>query len=151
MQNENSELLRTGYDAFMAGDMETLKNEVFASDIVWHTPGNNPTWGDRNGADSVLELFGKYFELTDGTFRVEVHDLLASDDHGVVLGKVYGQRNWPLHSRGLRSGQPFQGRPDLRELDRERRSARHGRLLQRLNPVGTLRKLQVRRLQGPWL
>jgi ketosteroid isomerase-like protein len=92
MQNENYELLRRGYEAFMAGDMDTLKNEIFASDIVWHTPGNNPTSGDRNGADSVLELFGKYFELTDGTFRVEVHDLLASDDHAVVLGKVYGQR-----------------------------------------------------------
>ena len=92
MQNENYELMRRGYEAFMAGDMDTLKNEIFAPDIVWHTPGNNPISGDRNGADSVLELFGKYFELTDGTFRVEVHDLLASDDHAVVLGKVYGQR-----------------------------------------------------------
>jgi uncharacterized protein len=92
MKEENYELLRRGYDAFMAGDMETLKNEIFAPDIVWHTPGDNPTSGDRAGADSVLELFAKYFELTDGTFRVEVHDLLASDDHGVVLGKVYGER-----------------------------------------------------------
>jgi ketosteroid isomerase-like protein len=40
----------------------------------------------------ALELFAKYFELTDSTFRVEVHDLLASDDHPVVLGKVYGER-----------------------------------------------------------
>lgn len=92
MEKENYELLRKGYDAFMAGDMETLKNEIFAPDIVWHTPGNNPTSGDRNGADSVLEVFAKYFELTDRTFRVEVHDLLASDDHAVVLGKVFGQR-----------------------------------------------------------
>jgi uncharacterized protein len=92
MAHPNEELLRRGYDAFIAGDMETLKKEIFAPDIVWHTPGNNPTSGDRNGVDSVLELFGKYFELTDGTFRVEVHDLLASDDHAVALGKVYGER-----------------------------------------------------------
>ena len=92
MEKENRELLRRGYDAFVAGAMETLKNEIFAPDIVWHQPGDNPISGERKGVDSVLELCGKYFELTDGTFRVEIHDLLASEDHGVVLGKVYGQR-----------------------------------------------------------
>ncbi len=41
----------------------------------------------------MIATFVKQFELTDGTFKVEVHDILGSDDHAVVLGTASGQRN----------------------------------------------------------
>jgi ketosteroid isomerase-like protein len=88
----NSETMRKGYDAFSRGDMEALRNELFTADIVWHQGGRNQTSGNYQGADQVLGLFGKLFQLTDGTFRVEVHDMLASDEHVVVLARVYAQR-----------------------------------------------------------
>jgi hypothetical protein len=72
--------------------METLGKEIFAPDIVWHQPGRNPTSGDYQGADGVLGLFGKLFELTDGTFKATLHDVLATDDHVVALGKIDAQR-----------------------------------------------------------
>jgi uncharacterized protein len=88
----NAEVMRKGYEAFSQGDMDRLRKELFTPDIVWHQGGRNQTSGDYRGADDVIALFGRLFQLTDGTFRVEVHDLLASDDHVVVLARVHAQR-----------------------------------------------------------
>lgn len=88
----NAEAMRKGYEAFSRGDMDTLRNELFTADVVWHQGGKNQTSGDFRGPDQVIGLFGKLFQLTDGTFRVEVHDMLASEDHVVVLAKVTAQR-----------------------------------------------------------
>lgn len=88
----DAEVIRRGYDAFSRGDMDTLRREVFAPDVQWHQGGKNQTSGDYNGVDAVLGLFQKFFELTDGTFRVSVHDLLAGEQHAVVLGAFSGQR-----------------------------------------------------------
>ncbi|MCA1648627.1 MAG: nuclear transport factor 2 family protein [Chloroflexi bacterium] len=88
----NAAALRRGYDAFSTGDMDTLRNQIFSSDIVWHQGGRNQTSGDYRGADAVLGLFGKLHQLTDGTFAVELHDVLASDEHVVALATTKGQR-----------------------------------------------------------
>jgi len=88
----NAEAIRTGYAAFSRGDMDMLRNELFAPDIVWHRGGRNQTSGEYRGPDQVIGLFGKLFQLTDGTFRVDIHDVVASEDHVVVLGRVSAQR-----------------------------------------------------------
>jgi len=88
----NAEVMQKGYAAFSRGDMEMLRNELFTPDIVWHQGGKNQTSGDFRGADAVIGLFGKLFQLTDGTFKVEVHDLLASEEHVVVLARVDARR-----------------------------------------------------------
>ena len=87
----NEELLRKGYDAFGKGDMDTIRS-LFAEDIVWHSPGRNPLAGDYKGVDAVLETFGKVFEMTGGTFRLEIHDIIANDEHAVVLVRAMGER-----------------------------------------------------------
>lgn len=33
----------------------------------------------------MLELFGRAVELTGGTLRLELHDVLANDEHAVAL------------------------------------------------------------------
>ena len=88
----NAAALRKGYDAFSRGDMDALRNELFSPDIVWHQGGRNQTSGEYRGTDAVIGLFGKLFQLTDGTFRVELHDVLASDEHVVALARATGQR-----------------------------------------------------------
>jgi uncharacterized protein len=80
----NLELMRRGYAAYTSGDMETI-NELFADDVVWHVAGQSPVSGDYTGKDQVFGFFAKLQELSDGTATVEVHDLLASDDHGVAI------------------------------------------------------------------
>ena len=87
----NAALMRKGYDAFSRGDMEMLRNELLAPDIVWHQGGRNQTAGDYRGADEVLGLFGKLFQLTDGTFRVEIQDLLTKGN-ALQAAKRYQER-----------------------------------------------------------
>jgi ketosteroid isomerase-like protein len=92
MAHPNEDLVRKGYDAFAAGDMDWL-NEHFADDIAWHTSGRNPLAGDHMGKQAVFELFAKSVEMTNGTFRLELHDVLANDEHGVALVVATGERN----------------------------------------------------------
>ncbi|MBA2725503.1 MAG: nuclear transport factor 2 family protein [Actinobacteria bacterium] len=91
MAHPNEDLLRRGYEAFGKGDMATIA-ELFADDVVWHVPGNNPLSGDHEGRDSVLAFFGKSAELSGGTLKLEVHDILANDEHGVALTRGSAQR-----------------------------------------------------------
>lgn len=84
--------LREGYDAFGRGDLEALRR-LFAPDIVWHVVGNNPLSGDYRGIDAVFEFFGKVFTETGGTFKNDVHDVLANDSHGVAMVRQSGERS----------------------------------------------------------
>jgi uncharacterized protein len=90
--HENGELIRSGYEAFSKGDMETIA-KIFSPDIRWNISGQNQISGSYNGQDETFAFFGKLMEMTDFTFSVAVHDLLASDDHVVVLAKETATRN----------------------------------------------------------
>lgn len=89
----NIAALRRGYEAFQSGNMDLLRNELFAPDIVWHSPGRNMLSGDFSGVDAVIASFVRQFEETGGTFKVDVHDILGSDDHAVALATVTAERN----------------------------------------------------------
>ncbi len=91
MAHPNEELTRRGYAAFASGDMATL-NELFADDIVWHVSGRGPMSGDFEGKDAVLAYFGRLAQETGGNFRIEIHDVLANDDHAVALTTASGER-----------------------------------------------------------
>ena len=86
------ELFRRTYAAFTTGDMDALA-EVVAEDVVWHTPGRNPLSGDYEGRDATLTSFAREFELSGGTYAVELHDVLADDDHTVALLRCTAQRD----------------------------------------------------------
>jgi hypothetical protein len=89
--HDNGELIRSGYEAFSKGDMETIA-KIFGPDIRWNISGRNRISGTYNGQEETFAFFGRLMELTDGTFTVAVHDLLATDDHVVVLVKESARR-----------------------------------------------------------
>lgn len=91
MAHPNEDLLRGGYEAFAAGDIEKVL-DIFADDIGWHVPGESQLAGDYHGHQEVIGFFGKLIELTGGTFHLDVHDILANDTHGAVLVTAYGER-----------------------------------------------------------
>jgi ketosteroid isomerase-like protein len=91
MGHPNEDLIRQGYDAFSRGDMDTLR-ELFHPDVVWHAPGRHQLAGDHRGVDAVLGYFGRTMELTGGNFRVQVHDVIANDEHAVGLHVAYAAR-----------------------------------------------------------
>ena len=91
MAHPNEELVRRGYQAFATGDMATL-NELFADDIVWHAPGRSQLAGTYRGKEEVFATFQKVAELTGGTFKLDIHAVLADGEHAVVLARAMGER-----------------------------------------------------------
>ncbi|HZB04332.1 MAG TPA: nuclear transport factor 2 family protein [Actinomycetota bacterium] len=91
MAHSNEDLARRGYDAFTRGDMQAV-SDVFADDIVWHVGGRSPLAGDYRGKDEVLGFLAKTMELSGGTFRVEIHDVLANEEHVTVLVVARAER-----------------------------------------------------------
>lgn len=92
MTNKNVETLKTGYDAFDRGDVDTVMG-LFADDIQWHVPGQSLVSGDYSGKEEVGGFFGKLMDLSSGTFRIEIHDLLANEEHGIALVTLKAERN----------------------------------------------------------
>ena len=91
MAHPNEELTRRGFDAFAKGDVDTLR-ELFDQDAVWHVPGRNQLSGDHRGIDTILGLFAKIAELSGGTFRIDLHDVVANDEHAVGIYVSRGER-----------------------------------------------------------
>jgi uncharacterized protein len=92
----NLDLLRRGYTAYGSGDIDTI-NELFADDVVWHVAGRSPISGEYAGKEAVFGFFAKLQEQSDGTSKVEAHDYLADDEHGVVLVTESATRNGRSH------------------------------------------------------
>jgi hypothetical protein len=91
-EHPNVDLLRKLLDAFSRGDLETVRS-LWADDVVYHVPGAGPLAGDHKGKDGVLAYLGKAAELVGGTLRmVEVHDVLANDEHGLALVRFTASR-----------------------------------------------------------
>jgi ketosteroid isomerase-like protein len=88
----NEDLLRRGYEAFAAGDLETVMG-VFSDDIIWHVGGLSQLSGDYLGHEAVTAFFGRLIEISGGTFSLELHDILANDVHGTVLVTARGQND----------------------------------------------------------
>ena len=67
---------------------------MWASDIRWHQPpGDGPLAGDYAGIDDTLGMFGRTFELTDGTFRAEPVSVMGSDSTAAAIMEITAQRN----------------------------------------------------------
>jgi uncharacterized protein len=90
-EHPNVEQARRGYAAFATGDMATLA-ELMAPDVVWHVRGVGPLSGDYRGREQVFGFFGRLAEETGGTFRLDVHDILANDEHTAVLCTLTASR-----------------------------------------------------------
>ena len=90
-EHANAEMFRRGYAAFQAGDLDAVRS-LLADDVVWHNPGHNHLSGDYTGVEATIGLFLKLFEESGGTFKVDVHDVLGNDDHGVALVTVSASR-----------------------------------------------------------
>jgi len=87
----NQQLIERAYAAFARGDVPTVL-AALADDILWHVPGRGPISGDFRGHAQVLEFFGRFMELSGGTFRIVVDDVLAKGDRVIVLVTESAQR-----------------------------------------------------------
>lgn len=92
MTHPNEDLIRQGFDAYARRDIEALRTQFFAPDIRWHFPGRSQFAGHHQGADQVAEVFTSLGVQSGGTHRIELHDVIANDDHTVALHVTRAER-----------------------------------------------------------
>ena len=92
MSHPNRDLIQRVYDAFGGGDIPTVLG-ILDKEIRWHVPGQSPLSGDYIGHEQVLGFFQKSMELSGGTLRIELHDIVASDTAVFVLCTVSATRS----------------------------------------------------------
>ena len=92
MTTPNEEIVRAASAAFGRGDLAALQGQFFAENIVWHVAGTGPLAGDYEGVAQVIGQLSKISELSGGTVQPELHDVLSSNDHTVVLATISAER-----------------------------------------------------------
>jgi ketosteroid isomerase-like protein len=108
-EHPNVARIRDGYAAFSTGDFAAL-NELFADDILWHVGGRNQFARDYHGREEVYQLFGTMAEASGGTFAIELHAVLADDEHGLAMVVTRASRDGrsfeikEVHAFHLRDG-----------------------------------------------
>ncbi len=90
-EHPNAALVKRGFDAFAKGDMATLA-DVIGEDVVWHLPGSSAISGKHRGREAVFSVLRQMGELSGGTFRTDVHDIVGNDDHTVAEFWMMGSR-----------------------------------------------------------
>ena len=92
MSEPNAAIIRKAYDDFARGDMPAVFAVIDAG-ITWHVPGHSQIAGDFVGHDQILNFLQRLVQLSGGTFRLDVHNVLAGDELVVVLATTHAQRN----------------------------------------------------------
>jgi len=83
------------YKCFAAGDMDTIKRDVFASDIEWALPGHHPLSGVKKGADEVVDFFAALMQtgirVDNISFGTIGNDKVVEQHigHGTIGGREY--------------------------------------------------------------
>jgi ketosteroid isomerase-like protein len=90
-EHPNIGRIRDAYAAFSKGDLDTV-GAMYTDDVVWHVGGHSPLAGDYKGQEEIFGFFGRLFELSEGTLQLEVHDVLANDEHGTALVHMTAKR-----------------------------------------------------------
>jgi len=92
MAHPNAELIRNHVAALSRGDVATAMRD-YSENFVLYYPGRNPLSGTYRGKPALLAFFEKVMKITGGTFHVEVHDILANDEHAVLLGRLHARHD----------------------------------------------------------
>ena len=87
MAHPNEELAREAFRAITSGDIPWIEAHT-SPDVVFHQGGRFPTAGTFDGRDAMFGHYMAFMELVEGKFSMELHDVLANDDHIVMLVAV---------------------------------------------------------------
>jgi ketosteroid isomerase-like protein len=106
---ETEGTLRELYTRFGRGDLAGVL-ELCTDDVTFDVPGKSQLPSRTTKATFGPELVGKVMQLSGGTFREELIDILAGETHAAAYlthsferaGKPYSYRT--IHLWGLRDG-----------------------------------------------
>jgi uncharacterized protein len=66
--------------------------DCLADDVVFHVPGRNPLSGQHRGKGEILRRLFQAWEEAFGALQIDVHDVLSTDEHVVLLSDRRAQR-----------------------------------------------------------
>ena len=83
-EQENKELIKKGYAAFAAGDVQAVM-DLFDDDIEWVQPGQSAISGTFHGKSEVMEFMSR---LAEKSPTVTVKRLIAEGDTVIAITEV---------------------------------------------------------------
>jgi len=84
-EHPDAATIRRFYAAFARGDVAAAQ-AVFVADALWHVPGRSLIAGGHRGWESIAQNFlNRLRELSNGTFRVELLDVLVGESWAAAL------------------------------------------------------------------
>jgi ketosteroid isomerase-like protein len=89
----NAILIRELFSAFAAQDADTIRSAI-ATDCIWHFPGRDSALaGSHTGHEAIFSFLIRVGELTNGTFQLDLEDVIANDNRAVALFRGHGRRS----------------------------------------------------------
>ena len=85
MQHPHAVLLSKLYHALSEGNPQLLL-DACAPQMTFQIAGKSPLAGKYTKENFISGLIAQQKARSDGTYQLEVHDILASDLHATVLG-----------------------------------------------------------------
>ncbi|MGH2675040.1 MAG: nuclear transport factor 2 family protein [Actinomycetota bacterium] len=86
MAHPDEAVVRRFVEAMLARDVGSIA-DCFTDDVAFHIPGRNALSGDYRGKQEVLTRLFQHWEEAFAGLEIDVHDVLADDDHVVVLSE----------------------------------------------------------------
>jgi len=90
-ERTNEAVVRRLFDAFARREGFTIRG-LFAEDAVWSVPGRGVMAGTYEGRGAIFRFLSQLPKETDGTYRTELVDVLASDTRAAALYRARGTR-----------------------------------------------------------
>ena len=79
MKNE-IQTVETYFQALSGGDFAQLGG-LLDETTLWHQPGTGPLSGTYRGKDQIFALFGKFMEISQGSFKIDgVDSIMVNGD-----------------------------------------------------------------------
>lgn len=91
MREETERAINAYRDAWTSGDIGAIF-DCYHDEFVLHYFGRSPLAGEHRGKDACIAVLAKVQQLTNRRL-VEIHDVLASDTHAVILAREQFERD----------------------------------------------------------
>jgi ketosteroid isomerase-like protein len=92
-EHPNAARIRALFAAFRGADLATIQATI-PEDAVWHFPGRRGKLaGSHRGRAAILQFLMSVPQLTNGTFHLELEDVLANDTSAVAFFRGSGTRD----------------------------------------------------------
>ncbi len=114
MSHSNQALLQKMYSDFAKGDFKAMLSAC-PDNVTFELKGKSKLAGKYTKENFVSGFCEKLSQMSAGSFQIEIHDVLASDRHGLVLGTVTvskeGQKTQlrTVHVWRIENGKPVAG------------------------------------------